>query len=185
MPKVVNEEMERANILDAFEKCALEVPFNKITVRDIGKKAGISHSKIFSYFDSKNEIITSYANRVAELYAKSFEEFVEKNLDLIGTKSRFVEKIVEELFEIDPDNKFEKIYIQIYVLGQYDPEIRKLVLRAYKSWRDALKKSLHKLTDVGDREVCSLLVLIEGIMIYRMNDDLSKEDASHIVHDLL
>lgn len=186
MPKIVNIEDEKENIINAFQNCILEMPLSDVSVRIIAKRANISHSKIFSYFKNKNEIIITYANKIAEDYSIAFRDLLIKYKNLDKSNLSVLNSIMSELFEIDPNNIIEKLYAQIYVLGQYDDEIKSVVLKAYDNWRKSLKKLMLTIDNkITDEQIKSILILIEGIMIYRMNDNFSEKEAKNILNNLI
>ncbi|MFM1514829.1 TetR/AcrR family transcriptional regulator [Helcococcus ovis] len=186
MPKIVNIEEEKENIINAFQNCILEMPLSDVSVRIIAKRANISHSKIFSYFKNKNEIIITYANKIAEDYSIAFRDLLIKYKNLDKSNLSVLNSIMSELFEIDPNNIIEKLYAQIYVLGQYDDEIKSVVLKAYDNWRKSLKKLMLTIDNkITDEQIKSILILIEGIMIYRMNDNFSAKEAKNILNNLI
>jgi len=185
MPKIVDTAAEKQKIIDAFQQCVLRKPIEKVSVRDIAKEAGTSHTKIFSYFNNKEEIIMTYAKQIANLYSYTFENIITSISTERRDKKEILRRLISELYRVDPDNIVEKLYAQIYVLGQYSEEMREVVLEAYSGWRNSLKNILIT-SDAEDAEskTRSLLVLVEGILIYRMNDALSKSEALEIISDL-
>lgn len=185
MPKIVDPKQERMNILLAFQRCCLSRPLPSVSVREIAREAGISHAKVFMYFSSKKDIIVSYAKYIAEVYSASFEGIIRKVSNQAAGKSEMLRSLVGELYEIDRQNIVEKLYAQIYILGQYDEEMHQVVLDAYADWRRSIRNLLMTAQPDMDEAVArSVLVLIEGILIYRMNDALSREYAQRIIPDL-
>lgn len=185
MPKIVDPIVEKQKIINAFRQCVLKKPLEKVTVRDIAKEAGISHAKIFIYFKSKDEIIVAYARQIAHLYSLTFENIVTSISREKCSKKESLRNLISELYRIDPDNTVERLYAQIYILGQYNEEMRSVVLKAYSDWRNSLQGMLKAFGSAdAESEMRSLLVLVEGILIYRMNDTLSQEEALKIVSDL-
>lgn len=185
MPKIVDAVAEKQKIIDAFRQCVLRKPLEKVSVRDIAKEAGISHTKIFIYFNSKDEIIMAYAKQIAHLYSCTFQNIVASVSRETHGKKDVLHQLISELYRVDPDNTVEKLYAQIYILGQYNEEIRRVVLEAYSEWRNSLQGMLRDYGAAGtESEMRSLLILVEGILIYRMNDALSREEALEIISDL-
>ena len=92
----------------------------------IAQEAGISHSKIFLYFENRDEIVAAYAKIVADLYSDGFEHIAKRNQEVPLTKKEILELMTDELFDLDPENIAALLYLQIYVLGQYDPEMKEV-----------------------------------------------------------
>lgn len=185
MPKIVNVEEEKRLILEAFERCVLKSPMDKVTVRAIAQEAGISHSKIFLYFENRDEIVAAYAKIVADLYSDGFEHIAKRNQEEPLTKKEILELMTDELFDLDPENIAALLYLQIYVLGQYDPEMKEIVDEIYEDWRESLRLMLKDVQpDVSEAEIRTLLVLIEGILVYRMNAPYTKENGKKLIEHM-
>lgn len=185
MPKIVDTDVEKQKIIDAFRQCVLRKPLEKVSVRDIAKEAGISHTKIFIYFKNKDEIIMTYAKQIARLYSRTFQNIVRSISRKQRHKKEVLQHLISELYRVDPDNTVEKLYAQIYILGQYNEEMRNVVLEAYSDWRKSLQGMMQVSGTVDtESEMRSLLVLVEGILIYRMNDALSQAEALKMISDL-
>ncbi len=60
-PKVTEEHMEarREQILMAAMACVAEKGFHKTTIKDICKKSNLSAGAVYSYFDSKDDLINA------------------------------------------------------------------------------------------------------------------------------
>lgn len=185
MPKIVDIDSERQNILLGFQRCAQTKPFNEVSVRDIAASAGISHSKIFNYYRSRDEIIIAYARYIAERYSQAFESVVAQIPGEADSNKALLQNLIRKLYEIDSESILERLYAQIYILGQYDAHMKQVVMEAFDEWRHSLRRMLQKhFSDVSDSQVRAALILVEGISIYRMNDELPMEDALKILDDL-
>jgi AcrR family transcriptional regulator len=80
MPKVseAHAAARREQILLAAMQCFANKGFHKTTVQDICKAAQLSPGAVYSYFESKDEII--------EALGKAGEEMNENTFDLVGTQ---------------------------------------------------------------------------------------------------
>ena len=67
MPKVSAEHRERVreSILDAAFACLLEDGAKGVTARAIGRRAGLAAGTIYLYFDGKEDLFATLAERVA------------------------------------------------------------------------------------------------------------------------
>lgn len=186
MPKIVNPDIERDRIIQGFQRCILSKPMADVSLRDIANEVGISHGSIFTYFSGKKDIIAAYAKYIADVYSAAFENITAKIGEASPSSGEMLRALFASLYEIDKENTVEKLYAQVYVLGQYDEEIRQVVLNAYAQWRLSILVMLRRIRpDLDENAARSILVVIEGILIYRMNDRLAKEDAVRIVADLM
>ena len=52
MPLIVDKEAVRHEILMAFEACISDKPIDRISLRDIAARAGMTHPKLLNYYHS-------------------------------------------------------------------------------------------------------------------------------------
>ncbi len=136
MPKLVNKELKKEEILFAGIKTFSEKGFHQSTIEDISKKAKIGKGTVYEYFKSKEDIVlfslNLYSNRTIknlieiknsdfsfekkihqtiELHKKDMEEYADMNpvyFELLSRKnSSFGKKF---------KNKLHKIYTEITLI---------------------------------------------------------------------
>lgn len=181
MPLVVDKEKEKKSILEAFHRCVGKTPLVSVSIRDIAKEANISVGKVFSYFSEKNEIIVSYVKQIADLYADRIRLIVNELTQSDLPNAALLSTLIEKLYEIDPDGSYGKIFVQIYALGAYQPEAKAAVTEAYDAWKNVLMELFRCR---NDEEATALLLLVEGVILYRYNYGLDREEATHLLSTL-
>lgn len=184
MPIIVDKEKTRGDILKAFEECALSKPLSEISMRDIAKAAGISHSKILYYFSSKSELIVEYVrfvtNQYTGAYSKMFNESAENgNISI-------VDQAVNQIYDMPGGRAYEKMFLQIYAMAAYHPEIEAVVKETYKKWEDNIREGLAAICkkDMSE-EAKGLFFLVEGLAMYVVNSNISKEEALKLIPNLI
>ena len=60
MPLIVDKEAVRHEILMAFEACISDKPIDRISLRDIAARAGMTHPKLLNYYHSKDDLVLAY-----------------------------------------------------------------------------------------------------------------------------
>lgn len=185
MPLIVDIETEKKRIVDAFEHCISAKPLTKITMRDVAAQAGVSYGKVFTYFDSRQDLLLAYINEMLDRYVRFFADWFETNcsgVDFTATLRReYVNRLIKDMVE-HSQNKSTSPALQIYILGQYDAQIKTLVERTYQSWREALNILLTKMYGRAmDGSAESLLALLEGALVYSMNVPITADRIPHML----
>lgn len=114
-------ESRRAQIIDAAAKVFAEKGFHRATNKDIAEAAGVSTGTIYSYFDSKDDLLMGILLSFAELEDRQqmfdrglevgFQEFL---LDLFGGRARRLTPMKDRLLALVPELFFDRELGRIY-----------------------------------------------------------------------
>ena len=97
MSKEYNSQATIETILSVSAKLFLEKGFDKTSMMDIAKTAGISKGAIYHHFQSKDEIIKSVTERQAQTVKDAMENFLSETYSLSGKEQ--LQLILERNFE--------------------------------------------------------------------------------------
>ena len=97
MSKEYNSQATIETILSVSAKLFLEKGFDKTSMMDIAKTAGISKGAIYHHFQSKDEIIKSVTERQAQAVKDAMENFLSETSSLSGKEQ--LQLILERNFE--------------------------------------------------------------------------------------
>jgi hypothetical protein len=97
MSKEYNSQATIETILSVSAKLFLEKGFDKTSMMDIAKTAGISKGAIYHHFQSKDEIIKSVTERQAQAVKDAMENFLSETSSLSGKEQLLL--ILERNFE--------------------------------------------------------------------------------------
>jgi AcrR family transcriptional regulator len=89
--KSVNVEERKKDILDAALYCFLNFGFQKTSMDDVAKKAGISRPLIYLKFKNKEDLLLGLFDHIMEGPMKEAEEIAKSNLSKKEKLSRIVE----------------------------------------------------------------------------------------------
>ena len=94
MAIVVDKELIKNQIIEAFDRLSLERPLTDISLREIAVEAGMFHSKILRYFGNKNSLYEACVHWVAEKQKNSVVSWLElrkyeKDIDKIDYLNQF------------------------------------------------------------------------------------------------
>jgi AcrR family transcriptional regulator len=180
MPIVIDKEKEKRKILDALGECLNDIPLAKVSLRDIAKKAGFSHSKLLVYFGSKEQLLQAfYEDRFDAYYYGAVSWFGSRRLNSYSSVAEFYKDFIRYSVTDGIDKKSTNCMTQIFGLAKYNPDIENLIRISFSRLRYLFEitfKELNipeeKAASYADAAIC----FIEGILLCRLlgfsNEDL-------------
>lgn len=105
MPKVVDYEARRKEILENAKKVFAEKGYEKTKLADISKKCGVGRTTLYQYFRNKEEIFYYTAVEAFE-QIKTKVEIIVENEDLT-----FIEKLKKLIFELTTECEHNFIFV--------------------------------------------------------------------------
>lgn len=183
MPKRVDAEEVKRAILLAFEECLADKPLPKVTLRDIAAKAGMSHTKLLHYFDSRDAIVHAYC-RYTRSYMTDhciawFHSHDRKNYD---SDLAFLNAFLSYVANASPEETRPTGTVQTYVWARYDPETAALVREEFAAWRDAMEQCLKEVYGerAGKEQAEAMMVLIAGTFLCNYTHALTGQINDHM-----
>jgi AcrR family transcriptional regulator len=142
------QEERRLQILKALDACLQEKSFEKTSIKDIARVAGVNHGVLHYYFSSKEDILLNYIDYVIDDYQSQVK-------DLLGSKEVVrlgKRELIEEIFGFINDritlNKgLSRIFVEIWEIALYHDAVRAKVREAYMRWFDELVANLGRYID--------------------------------------
>ena len=107
MSKEYNSQATIETILSVSAKLFLEKGFDKTSMMDIAKTAGISKGAIYHHFQSKDEIIKSVTERQAQAVKDAMENFLSETSSLSGKEQ--LQLILERNFENQKEHYLDDV----------------------------------------------------------------------------
>ena len=176
MPLIVDKDAVRMKILMAFQACIDEAPLTNITLRDIAKKAGMSHPNVLNYFPNKKEIFIAYVRYTQDYFAtKCLEWFEEHPRENFDSKRAYMNKFMEYAATGKAGENRPNATTQTYVLAHYDKDVAELVREEFRAWRVVMEACLVNIygDTVGANEAEAMMILIAGTFICNYNNALT------------
>jgi TetR/AcrR family transcriptional regulator, fatty acid metabolism regulator protein len=129
------KKTRRNKIIDCALKIFAEKGFQEATISEISKAAGVSDATVYEYFNTKEELLFSIPEKIAE---ETFLEFKEKALPFLrGTESK-IRAMVQAymlLYEKNP-------YYSALVMLQLKTNRNYIKTESYKKIRDVARELL-------------------------------------------
>jgi len=170
MPRKKDPEEKKIQILDALNQCLQEKPFDKTSIKDIARAAGVNHGLLHYYFKNKEDILTQYIQCVIDHYRSMFNDW------LISVEpQRFSEKeLIVEFFNfmnarITLNKKLSKVFIEIWEIAAYNSNIRTILQQAYGEWIDTLSEMLNTVAKnpAASRQISvATVAFLEGMALF-------------------
>ena len=176
MPLIVDKEKEKKKILDAFEKCLEEKPVFLVSLRDIAKKANMTHPKLLNYFKNKDDLVLAYCDYIKNFMSIHCKEWFEThNPNNYKDKNSYMNAFMKYVANGKKGEKRPVATVQTYVLAKYNNDVKKMIQEEFSSWKNIMKECLIKVygDEVSDNDSEYLMILISGVFICKYNDVLS------------
>jgi AcrR family transcriptional regulator len=138
VPRVSDEHRaaRRRQILDAARRCFLRNGFHATSMQDVISEAGLSVGAVYSYFGSKQQLVTS----IAETVLDGADEFL-STIAMADPPPSLVDAMDQALGFVEvqtgPDGLFP-LAVQVWAESLRDPELAEFIARIYGDLRARL-----------------------------------------------
>jgi AcrR family transcriptional regulator len=171
---------KKIRILQALDHCLQEKPFDRTSIKDIARAAGVNHGLLHYYFKSKEDILISYIDYVMELYKSMLDDWLKSNSDPgIDPKHR-IEAFFEFMSERVTLNKtLSAVFIEIWEIALYNPNVRTKLQRTYAEWIGFLTNMLDPFAGDGAsaRQIAmAAIAFLEGMALFSILLDTNELD---------
>lgn len=165
MPKIVDHDERRAEIVKAIIKVTAEQGLTGATVRNISREGGFSSGVIAHYFANKDEMIRYAFDFVADR--------VFRRIDARLKSAKGVERIrviLEEHLPVGKHDDETAVCLAFWEMALHDPEQRGQFHVKYRRWREYLRAEMRALLpslDAAelDRRVDLAVAATDGMLI--------------------
>ena len=169
MPKIVDHEDRRTQVLEATWRVIQRGGLESATVREIAREVGYSNGVLAHYFKDKNEILVQ-AHRMA--FNRVYDRVSQKAGSAKGIE--LLRTMLYEALPFDEERRIEAV-IDVSFLGraQYDAELKAARLESAKAAKEWWTEALTRLRADGeiqpdaDLDVISdtIVALIDGVSV--------------------
>jgi len=170
MPQKKDPNVKRIQILEALNQCLQEKPFDKTSIKDIARKAGVNHGLLHYYFKNKEDLLIQYIDHVIDHYKSLFEEWkISANIETLEYR-----QCIEDFFEfmntrITLDKSLSKVFIEIWEIAAYNPNIRSRLQAAYEEWIRVLTQMFAPMTkdpETARQTSIAAVAYFEGMALF-------------------
>ena len=167
-------------IIDAAERVFAEKPFNKVSMRDVAKEAGITHAAIYRYFPDQQSLFV-------EAFLRGAVKIISFLKDLVNDKKAAgIEKVTEQFigYLIENDLYF-RMMTHFMLDGSLSGEMLERLNSAEKELFDQLERLFVKMKVKGDPRMLShaFFAAMNGVLISFRN--YPGRDRSEVVEHMI
>ncbi|SKA90539.1 transcriptional regulator, TetR family [Thiothrix eikelboomii] len=187
MPKIVNHDERRMDVVRAIVKVLGKSGLEGATVRNIAREGGFSSGVIAHYFANKDDMVRFAFEFVAD---RVFHRIDNRLKQATGVDR--VRVILEEHIPIRKQDEEIAVSLAFWEMALHDREFRVLFQDKYRRWRDYLRLELRQLLpdltpDKLDRRVDLAVAMADGLIVTFSLDSLScrQIDCHAIFDDML
>lgn len=131
------QEERKLQILKALDSCLLKKSFEKTSIKDIARVAGVNHGVLHYYFTGKEDILLNYIAYVMNNY-----QVQARVLFTIMSHDKYTkEQFIEEAFKfvnnrITLNRNLSRIFVEIWEISLYNKKVKAKLRETYLNWID-------------------------------------------------
>jgi len=167
--KKVQEE-RRLQILKALDACLQEKSFEKTSIKDIAREAGVNHGVLHYYFAGKEDILLNYIDYVIKDYQTQAQEWFGTRHPAECSKAEYLEEVFRFINNrITLNKNLSRIFVEIWEIALYNDKVRSKLQEAYLRWVEEMGSMLAYSVKDKDfaRHVCIAMVAFwEGMALF-------------------
>lgn len=126
-------------ILQAAMEAIAENSISNTSMQVIAKKAGMRQPNLHYYFSTKKELLMQLMTWMQAHYDNLIDTFVNEKETPEGKLSGFFE---QEKFSLQHEPAFMRVSLDLWGLGQSDPEIKAHYANDYATWRGRIAEAI-------------------------------------------
>ena len=172
MPRIVDHDARRAELLDGAFELFAERGWNALTMRGIARELGVSTGTLYHYFDSKIAMARAmYARRVSRDVADVREQVPANLPPLVAAAlvARFVTDRADDLQR--------SLLVGLDFSREQGDDIREIVVDNVTAYRDVLADRLSLAPD----RASALLSFFFGIFVHRHLDPAAVDLPTQLI----
>jgi len=165
MPKIVDHDERRTEVVKAIIKVIAAAGISGATVRTIAREGGFSSGMIAHYFTDKDQMVRFAFEFVAD---RIFRRIDARLKDAEGADR--VRVILEEHVPLGRQDEETAVAVAFWEMALHDPELRRLFHDKYDRWRQYLRVELGHLMPgmepaALDRRVDLAVAMADGLLV--------------------
>jgi AcrR family transcriptional regulator len=178
MPKVVDHDERRAQIVSATWDALASVGLEGSTMRAIAERAGCTTGRLTHYFDSREEIITA---ALREVHGRAGARMIRAAEGASGVGA--LRAVLLEALPLDDERRLEwRVWLAFWAQATVDAGLRAENEQRYAEWRGVLDRLVREAVPglrLAERaaRVDDLVALIDGLGLQATLDATSSARA--------
>ena len=146
MPKIVDHDQRRLELVDATWRIIAQHGIEGATMREIALEAGFANGALKPYFPTKDELITFAFSHV---FNQTNQRIADTSAGKVGLEA--LRAFCQEVLPLDEDRIYEaRIVIPFWQKALTDPAKAELHETSMNQWRSAMDGYLRQARDRGE-----------------------------------
>lgn len=169
MGRKTNAPQRQDEIIWALYDCLAENGHEKVTVKDIAARAGLTPGVIHYYFKSKDEIASKLALALFEKYSCLFEDTIVVSASPEQKMEKAIDFIVDNMIFSRPINR---VFFNLLQMGYERETLGRVVKKMFEKYRGFLESMFQEMGATRDSRMlaAALVAVTEGFSIQVMVD---------------
>lgn len=131
------QEERKLQILKALDTCLQKKSFEKTSIKDIAKVAGVNHGVLHYYFTGKEDILLNYIDYVMDNYQAQARDFFASISPDKLTKEQYIEESFKFINNrITLNKNLSRIFVEIWEISLYNKKVKARLRETYNRWID-------------------------------------------------
>lgn len=131
------QEERKLQILKALDSCLLKKSFEKTSIKDIARVAGVNHGVLHYYFTGKEDILLNYIAYVMNNYQVQARVLFTTMSHDKYTREQFIEEAFKFVNNrITLNRNLSRIFVEIWEISLYNKKVKAKLRETYLNWID-------------------------------------------------
>ena len=183
MPKIVDKDAVRLQIIHAFQRLSDTRPLTAISLREIAAEAGMSHTSVLRYFHDKTALQLACARYASGCLKQTVSEwFAAHPRSTFESDRAYLDAFLAAVL-LQKDNGVKpRDVVMTCALGAYSAELHAAIQKEYHSLGESMTRTLASQLGrpLSEMESYTLLILFSGIYFAGFNEIVPEEHCSPI-----
>lgn len=187
MPKVVDKEEIRQEIMEAFHRLSMVKPLTAISLREIAVEAGLSHSSILRYFHNKNSLLAACVQWATKSFQENIQDwFTAHHLADYDSRLEYMDAYYLYFQNAQACRISAQDVVMACALSAYSEELKAEISAGFVAVNQLIRACLTKEFDreVTEAETLSFCVIFYGIYFSQFSEAIPKGNVCTPVKDL-
>lgn len=173
MPRIVDKEAIKIEIMEAFARLSDERPLTAVSLREIAAEAGMSHTNVLRYFESKNSLHVATVHWASTFIFNSIETWFKANhLSDYPSRREYLDAFFTYFQTENQKGVNPRDVVMTCALGAYSPEIKAAIreefARANRLFDACFSAEFGR--PLTEDEISTIFLTFFGIYFARFND---------------
>lgn len=154
-------DQRRKQIVEALYLCLSETGYERVNVKQIAARAGLTHGAIHYYFANKEEIVDELIASLVEKYQDDFQELLRTHTD----RNELIPIVIDYFMESFVfDRRLSRVFVNLVEMSFEREKVRSQMKKMYNAYRKNFKR-FAELAGIEEKNVNALAIAVTSLMV--------------------